>query len=575
MKRKLVVYMVLVLVAVGFVGILISIRSKGKVNQVVTEKVSEKDVNIKKYDNQNLIHFRNDILGIEFDYPKVWGEVRTSPSENITNLANINDGYSDGDDTNDNKFMVTLSFSKNYNVKLKLINDSYPGTFYPNGGAYAYGSMDNFKDLVKLRNICDYKLEFNKGIYHATETYNQCERGIKESVVLSGQYGSDFENYDLKRWAYKHLTNGYFDNLLLINQVAIAQSHDLNKKMTMEEIKLKNGIDDTKFQEDKNNLVLLVNSIKTFQPPKPTTIVFNNVSNEDLNVTTIRKYYYYLAVGELLKAFEMYENKNVSFDEYTKWYGKVFNTSVYDIKQIKPNKYIFDVDLYEDNQVPKKYRIVMEVNNNKINTLSSEEILSKEIKFGDLLSYTRLKSDRNEIVLINQGKEIVIDSADSDFIKSEGMARYFFNPRFSSSGNYLIYDVGVWEGQYSSIYDIKNKKFIKDPDSSTAYLYELSENEKYLVNCGDSDFDGTMRASVYSFPDLTVKYDFLEENNYDSGRECILKNGEKQNWRCDNFNCNLKGDIVEFSIESNSDVRPDDWRNVLVKYNLNEAKIVD
>lgn len=577
MSRKWVVLILLMFVAIGFEGVLIWLKPKSEVSPVVIEKVSKNKETVQESNNTNLVHFRSEILGLEFDYPKSWGEISMMPTEDITNLMTVNREYLDGEDTNDNKHMVTLSFSQNFYIKIKLINDSYPGSFYPNAGALVYGSMDNFKELVRTRNICQYKIDFNRGVFHATELYNSCKKGIKESVVLSGQDGYDFEDYEIKRWGYKRLMNGYFDNLLLFNQVAFAQSHNLDQKMTIEEIKSRNGIDEAKYQKDNEELILLMDSIKTFQPPKPTSIVFKNVVGEDPNITTIRKYYYYLAVKELSNAYGMYQNKKVSFDEFKKWYGEVFNTNVYNVKKIESSTYKFDVDLYEDNQKSKKYRINMEVNNDKINTLSSEEITSDEVRFGNLLSYTRLKSDRNEIVLNDNGSEKIIESAKEnvDFGHNIGLVQFFYNPRFSHLGNYLIYDVGVWEGHYSRVYDIRNKKFLEDPNSSTAYLYEISGNEKYLVNCGNSDFDGTMRASVYSFPDFKLKYDFLVENNYKPDRECTLKYGEKQNWRCDDFDCNLKDNIIEFTIESSSNVRLSDQIKVLMKYNLNEAKVIN
>jgi len=575
MRRKYVILTILIFASIFFVGVLVWIKSNGELSNFVSEKIFFNKKTIQKGDNSNLVHYRNEILGLEFDYPKAWGEISTSPSKNVTNLANINEGFSDGDSQNENRYMFTLIFSQNSDTKIQLTNDSYPGTFYPNSGAYVYGPMDNFKELIKSKDICDYKINFNKGIYYAYETYNLCKKGIKESVIIEGQNNSNNEDYHLKRWGYKRLKNGYFDNMILLSNVAFAQSDNLSQKMTMEEIKLKDEINETKFQKDLKDLILLMSSVKTFQPPKPTTIIFENILNEDPNITIIRKYYYYLAIKELPKAYDMYQSKKIGYDEFTKWYSKVFNTKVYNVKQIKLNTYNFDVDLYEDNQVPEKYRIVMEVKNNKINTLSSEQIISEEIKFGNLVAYSRLKSDHNEMVLVDNDKEIIVDKADNDFINKTGTTARFYNPRFSPLGNYLIYDAGWWEGMYSNVYDIKNNKNLIDSNRDTAYVYEISDNEKFLVNCGDSDFDGTLRASVYSFPDFDLKYDFIAESNYNKYRECNLKNGEKSNWGCDTFWCNLKDNIVEFSIESYPNVDSKDIRKAFVKYDLNEGRVVN
>lgn len=575
MKRNYIGLVVYIFASIFFVGVLVWIKSKGELSSFVDEKIFFTEKGNQKNNDSNLVHFRNEILGLEFDYPKDWGEISMSPSNNITNLANVNEEFLDGNDQNDNKYMVTLSFSKYSSTEIKLINDSYPGTFYPSGGAYVYGPMDNFKKLIKSKNICDYEINFYKGVYYAYEIYNSCNKGIKESVIIEGQNNYNYEDYHLKRWGYKRLKNGYFDNMVLLSNVAFVQSNNLSQKMTMEEIKLKDEIDENKFQEDLKDLILLMSSVKTFQPPKPTMIIFENFLNEDPNITIIRKYYHYLAIKELSMAYEMHQNINISFDEFMKWYGQVFKTTVYNVKQTKLNTYKIDVDLHEDNQVPKKYRVVMEVNNNKINTLSSEQIISEEIKFGNLLAYSRLKSDHNEMVLIDNNKEIVIERADNDFLNKIGTTARFYNPRFSPLGNYLLYDTGWWEGMYSNIYDIKNQKILIDPNRHTAYIYEISNNEKFLVNCGESDFDGTLRASIYSFPDLNLKYDFIAENNYNKSRECNLKDGEKLSWGCDTFSCNVKDNVVEFSINSDYNIDPKDKIEVFVKYDLNEERIIN
>jgi len=216
-----------------------------------------------------------------------------------------------------------------------------------------------------------------------------------------------------------------------------------------------------------------------------------------------------LATQKLSDAYAMYQNKNVSFDEFTKWYYQVFNTNVYDIKQNTSNTYNFYVDISEKNQPVSKYKVAMQVNNSKINTLSSEKITSDEVKFSDSTAYTRLKSDKNEIVLIKDGKEIVVDSGDNDWVNKMGTTKTFSDPKFSSLGNYLTNIIGGWEYYAYQIYDIKNNKFVDDSSSSFSDTYEISKDEKYIINCGKSDFSGDIKATISSFPDLKIKFNFL------------------------------------------------------------------
>lgn len=539
---------------------------------VLTEKKSEVQLGWTKY--------RNDILGIEFQYPQRWGNITLSPYENITDLKTINKEFLN---TTNNNFrdMVEIRFSNNNWIDFDFINDQYPGENYPNGFAEKYGPMDNFQKLIITKNICDYHFSFKNDVDGRNVTYlesdDKCEDNIKTTLFFenpdaTNQSGNRYFNYQIKQYFYKKLNNAYFDNLLISNYLVSYQGSesDLNSNQIIAKSK-----PEIPYDLSSSNFKEFVESIKTFTPSTPTPIIFSEKSGEDKNITTIRKYYFYLATRKLQDAYEMYLTKNITFDEFTKWYGLVFNTNVYNIKQIKANTYVFDVDISEQNKKEvAKYRIRMEIINNKINILSSEQITSKEVSFASLTAYTRIKSNKNEIVLIKDGQEIIIDSGDNDWQNKMATTRNFSDPKFSPQGNYLTYFLGGWEYSGGRVYDIKNSHILTNISIPFPTFIEISNNEKYIVGCYESGMSGEYGAFVSSFPEYKVQYDFFKNSNFNVTRKCILTNGFEETYMCDRYECKVTGDIAEFSVKSQEFVRSEDKINLLLKFNLTTGQVI-
>jgi len=560
--KKTKIYIVAIVFFIAIITLLLSFFiQKTKLTKTNHENTSTgKNTEVQS----GLTKYRNDILGIEFQYPETWGEIILRPYENITHLQTVNKDFLSNTD-NDFRYMVEISFSKNNWIKLNFINDLYPGKKFPNGGAFQYGPMDNFQTLKTSQNICNYHFNFQNVVYdhniNFSERDDRCEDNIKTTLFFenpdsNNSSGEKYYNYKIEQYFFKKLTNNFFDNLLIENFISSYQGEDSN--LTFNQVLQKeNEID--YFNTSSSEFKQFVKSIKVFSPPTPTPLIFFQNSGEDPNITIIRQYYFYLATQKLSEAYDMYQNKNINFDEFKKWYDQVFNTNIYNIKQTNSNIYTFNVDLFEKNLPIAKYKVTMEVNNNKINTLSSEEILGEEVKFGNLTVYSRLKSNKNEMVLINQdGKEIVIESADNDLENKMESTKTFSNPKFSSQGNYLTYEIGGWEYFGNNIYDIKNNKFIDDQNSSFASVYEISKDEKYLINCGESRFAGDIKAAIFSFPDLNPKFNFLDgiEDNVDHSFNCFYDSSKN---------------TVKFTLtDSNQD-------NAVIKtiiYNLDTQKIV-
>lgn len=453
--------------------------------------------------------YRNEILGIEFIYPEKWGEISLSPSNNITDLKTINQDFLDTDD--DFRYMVKLKFRENYEISVDFINNEYPGEKYPNGLAYKYGPMDNFSKLIDTQDICRYHFSFSNVIDGSNVTYlekhNKCKDGIKTTLFLNDpgalkSFNGRYYTYRIEQYFYKRLNNNYFNNLLIKNHIASYQGGESDLDFNQIFAKDKDGNTSTilDFQE-------FVSSVKVFSPPIPTTISFQENKNEDLGVTTIRKYYYLLATQKLSEAFNMHQSPNFSFVDFTNWYRQVFNAKVYNIKSNSSYIYKFNVDLSERNKPISKYLITVKINGDKINTLSSEQILSDEIKFGDYIAYTRLRSNKNEIVLIKNGVEKVLNGGDNDFLNKTETSVSFDNPKFSPQGGYLIYNTSAWEWSSPTLYDLTKQQEV-EIDLSYADDIFFSQDEKYLLSCTSAGIASGVSAIVYSAPDFIVKKDF-------------------------------------------------------------------
>lgn len=469
------------------------------------------------------VKYQNDVLGIKFIYPENWGEISTSPSNNITHLSSINKDYLDSENS-DYRYMVKLNFSKQIKISFDFINDLFLknykfggynsatnwNTLRGQGASVNYRfDADKFKSLLNTGDICQYHADYKtisegKDLIYS-EKYNECKNNVKTTLIFQDSPANYI--YSIKQFFYKKLNNNYFNNLLIENYIT-NYYESVNSNLNFEQILQKD-----ENQETDKQLILdfekMVNSIEVFSPPVPTQTVFQENQNEDTNITTIRKYYYLLATQKLSDAYDMYSNKNISFDDFNNQYNQVFYTNIYNINLISPNEYQFNVDIREMNKTTSKYFIIMKVNNNKIDILSSEEILSEKIEFGEYSAYIRFKLNKYEVVLIKNNIEKVIDVIDinnsNDDAKSSSS---FINLKFSPKGTYLIYylDYDVVGGTIPKIYDIINNKKIETNLDNVDLI--LTNDEKYIISY-NSYFNCCF--TIYSFPSFEIKKDNFQD----------------------------------------------------------------
>lgn len=511
--------------------------------------------------------WRHNILGIEFIYPEKWGEPITKPSNYITDLSTINERYKEYND-HIYKYAVTIGF-ENGGPKIEIYSDDYPGEKYPNAQTYYLGAIDNFQKLITTSNICDYKIEFKKNPTNTGtvyEKYSECNNNVKTTFFETekffgwGNIGTIFE-YTTKYYGFKKLRNGFFNNLL--TAFAVGYSGQLYNKINYNdffdlEFVNQGKISKEEHEQNKSDFIKFVNSINVYDPEPLPVKEFKIIKNEDPNITTIRKYYYNIASGNLQEAYNMYLQKKVNFDEYKSWYENTVVANPNNFEKLEDGSYHFFVDLEDHNSEPKKYRTIMRVENNKIKTLSSEQITSELISFEDMTAFTKNKQGYNYIILSKDNKEIVIEKASDDYSKNLGEVKKYVRPKFSPKGNYLTYLSYGWEWSDGYVYDIsKNEIVLK---LSSMHQYGFSEDEKYFYACGASDMVGNYMASIYSTQDFQIDTDIFKILNEGTAMNVKCELNEAENkltatlscfWKEKNVDCETEK-IVEYNFNTDS-----------------------
>lgn len=134
-----------------------------------------------------------------------------------------------------------------------------------------------------------------------------------------------------------------------------------------------------------------------------------------------------------------------------------------------------------------------------------EVLAGEKATFGNLTAFAMKRNNLSFMILVEDGKEIIIEKASSDVVNG-GLE--FSAPKFLSHGNYLVYTATGWEWDGIRIYDIKNKKIIKKLESP--FMYGFTPDQKHFYACADNDLLGVKYVRVYSVPDFSVEKDLLE-----------------------------------------------------------------
>jgi len=525
------IYIILIIVTIillNTVAIIYFSQNKKSKNQQTVYSNRAETSNLKKEieNNNNLIEdsslkkdwrtWKHDILGVEFIYPEKWGEPITEPTNYITDLSTVNDKYKESD--NHYKNAVIIEFEHKGPV-IEIYNNDYLGVKYPNAQTYYLGAIDNFQELTSTANICDYKIEFknnptNTGTVY--EKYSECNNNVKTTFFETekhfswGDAGTKFE-YTANHYGFKKLQNNFFNNLLATFTIGhsgqIAEKIDYNNFLNLEFIN-KGTISSDDHNLNKDDFTKFINSIKSYKPKPLPLNEFKIIKNEDPNITTIRKYYHNIASGNLQEAYDMYIKKKVSYDEYESWYKNTAMASPSSFQKLGDNKYQFIVDLEDHNTKPTNYRIVMQVKNKKLETLSSEEITSEDVIYENMNAFTKNRLGYNYVILNKNNEEVVIEKASDNYGQNLEEVKTYDKLKFSPNGNYLTYLSSGWEWSHGYVYKINKEEIVLKLPSM--YQYGFSNNEKYFYACGGDDMTGNHKANIYSTQDFQLNTDIFE-----------------------------------------------------------------
>ena len=487
----------------------------------------------------NWKEYGHDVIGISFCYPDEWGEPNTSFIKNLTRLPNMEEEFKTQNIYYENK--LDIVFEKNRQINIRLFNDQYSGKSQRGiNEPYIYYESGVTGDVINLKingDICDYKIGYDYKYNAQMEAnpfktiYSDCFDGIKTVLTQNRQtfnFGDYriFYTYDLRLLSFKKLKNNYFDNALTSRKVD--QANQIHEELaTLDEFFNKEKTTNVEEGIPTKNIKQLEQEFKEFQQFIDSIIIYNPLpkvqaefeknSNEDADVTVIRKYYWLLTNGKLNEAYEMRSDQiELSYETFQDWYKDIYHAEPYDFKKINSNEYEFYVE-YQDHNKPKtKFKVGMSANGNEIKTLFSDEILTEEISFGEYSAYAIKRGNKNYMILAENGKEIIIDEGDAsyDFEHSNlGTVKFFHKPKFSPKGNYLIYSMSGWEWGVNYVYDIKNKTV---KISGSGHGFDFTPDEKYFYTCSSMGMITGAGGEVYSVPDFDIEFDALDNvEDYD------------------------------------------------------------
>lgn len=556
--------------------------SGNQLNQRITNETSNNSVQTKTPQlncQKDWEEYHQDTFGIAFCYPIEWGKPTTDPIKNITNISNMKETFETQNIYYENA--LNINFEKNNQIHIRLFNNQYSGksqrdinepTTY-----YESGTTD---DVVSLRNggsICNYKIGYNYAWNNEMEInpdtlktiYSDCANGVKVALTENKEF-FNFDNigalytYDLKLLSFKKLTNGYFDNVLASR--TIDRANQIHEELgTLDEFfsgnkttVVENGVPTKtkeQFSQEQEEFEQFTNTITAFRPVPKTQSEFKQISGEDQNLTTIRRYYWLVASGKLDESYTMYSQKPADFAKYQEWYKNVIKADPRDFKNKGDNSYEFYVDYQEHNNTPTIYHVTMQVVNNQLKTIASEEITSEIVSFGPYTAFTKNIDDQNYIVLTENEKEIIIDKAGNNFEKQGiGQVKIFHDPEFSPSGRYLKYIAGGWEWSGSFIYDVKEKKQVVSMDGPEKFGF--TEGDKYAYGCMSPGMGGGTGV-VFSLLDGKKVFDISDQKELE---------------QYTNFDCEYVKDknhiifTLKQELNDNSDVKP--LPDKIIKFDL-------
>lgn len=437
--------------------------------------------------NTDFLSYQNHLLGVDLKYPKQWGNIITSP-DNITNLSYLGTDQPDYRGTRDR---ISLVFENQAYLqpRFTFYSDQYLGENppYSEYGDSSTVYLDNFSVLKSTGNICDYHEKFNDAKTDHREIAFSCDPKTNTSQSLVEvrrifESGKVYYQYYLKHYFYQKLKNGFYNHLLVSETIYVVESE--NNPVIKQLSDIPNYSPQLEPAQKYNQFRQLTSSIKSISVKNYSPQKHPKIFTSDSNISTIYQYYSYLEQGKLQSSYALYQKPSVSFSDYQAWYKNTIFTDILNIKRQENGPYQIDVNLQDRNQPIATYRVIMEVNSGKINTISSVGLIEEKV-LNPTLSARIILSNNFQKLIVNQNSQDFTLATCQNYPPSFGEKFvencHFSRLNFTPDGSYLYVGFGAWEYGSNKVYDLQTKKEILEVYSPQLFTY--LETTRQIIAC--------------------------------------------------------------------------------------------
>ncbi|MBT4056301.1 hypothetical protein HOE67_04285 [Candidatus Peregrinibacteria bacterium] len=225
----------------------------------------------------------------------------------------------------------------------------------------------------------------------------------------------------------------------------------------------------------------------------------------------ISKYYSLLTAASRLKeAYDMKYEPEVSFEEFSGWYGDTRWTRAYGVEGLGDSTYRFLVDWGGKSGKFEKYRVEMKMHGDKLETISSElvdEMIVTAYGKLDDEEYAYVRSDARGVetlILVTGDGTIIVDELKRNLV--DNVFKNISDIEFSRTGRYFTYKVNGIEGYLLRVYDKYKEEIVAE--YGTPYHYGFTKYDRYFYTCNE---DLSMHGGAFEIYSPT--YDFSNYKN--------------------------------------------------------------
>ena len=248
---------------------------------------------------------------------------------------------------------------------------------------------------------------------------------------------------------------------------------------------------------------------------------------DDASITAIKEYYALLESQKLEEAYAMRVVDGVSAEEFRGWYQDVEYARPENFKDAGEGVYDFTVAYKDKDAAEKTYGVRMAVSEGRLSTVSSTEFEAVSAEYGEYRAYSAVRGDKNYLVLAKGGEETILDVGDySKQSINEAFNEEFADLKFSSKGNYILYDMRGYESTVGKAYGIKTGKTLRIPGVAVGDGFDITPDENYLYACLGIGMDSGIQGEVYAADSFKKVFDAGDQNLSYMNVECSYDEAE-------------------------------------------------